>query len=161
MDLAPTDKTIVALLSGDLPETLTPFKDAAAQVGLSQRGLLSGIERLRRSGVIRRIAAMVDHRKLGFRANAMAVWRIPEGRVQQAARFMICRPSITHCYQRRSHPSWPYNLYAMIHGLTREDCEREAVEIARALEIKEYRLLFSVREFKKAGPAYFRSTKSG
>ena len=124
-------------------------------MGVSEEELLAGIERFRRSGTLRRFGATVDYRKVGFGAGAMVVWLVPEQRVEEAAGVIASSPAVSHCYERETVPTWPYNLYAMLHAGTREQCERVAAELSRAIGIDDYRLLFSVREFKKGSPEYF------
>jgi DNA-binding Lrp family transcriptional regulator len=160
MGLTSIDRRIVASLCGDLPESLAPLQDIATRLGISEKKLLSTIGRLRRSKILRRFGATVDQRRLGFHANAMVVWQIPEERVEEAAGAIVSCPAVTHCYQRESRPSWPYNLYAMIHGENREKCEEKAAGISRTIRSHDYRLFFTVREFKKTTPVYFSSGKS-
>lgn len=90
----------------------------------------------------------------------MVVWRVPEEKVENAAKKVVSYSAVSHCYERKTRPGWPYNLYAMLHGKTREQCERLAAEITRTIASEEYRLLFTVREFKKVSPEYF-SAESG
>jgi len=161
MALSATDRKILAAVAGDIPDSLTPFEEMATSLGIPEGELLSAIEQFRREGILRRFGAAVRHRELGFAANAMAVWRIEEESAEDAAKIIASYRAVSHCYLRKSHPSWPYNLYAMIHGRTRDECERIAADISRRIEIKEYRLLFSIREFKKSSPPYFKSREKG
>jgi len=154
--LTASHKKIISVLCGDLPESLRPFEDVASRLGLPEEKLLARLEQLRGSGVLRRFGATVDQRKVGFPANAMVVWQIPEERIEEAAEAIISSSAVSHCYQRETRPGWRYNLYAMIHGEMREECEELAVTIARSVGCEEYRLLFSVREFKKTSPSYAR-----
>lgn len=161
MSLPAIDRKIVAALSGDLPESRSPFEQVAARVGISEKELFLRIEGLRRSGVLRRLGATVDQRKIGFGANAMAVWRIPEEKVEEAGKTIARLPVVSHCYEREGRPGWPYNLYAMLHAKTKTECKKAAEEICRLIGSGEYKVLFSLREFKKSSPAYFRSTERG
>jgi DNA-binding Lrp family transcriptional regulator len=150
-----TDRRIISALSGDLPETLTPFEDIAARLGLPQKELLDRIEQFRDSGVLRRLGATVSQRKIGLAANAMVVWAIPDERIEEAAQAIVSLRAVTHCYQRDTRPGWPYNLYTMIHCETRKQCDELAATISRSVGCDEYRLLFSAREFTKTSPQYF------
>jgi DNA-binding Lrp family transcriptional regulator len=154
MRLTASDERLVWALCGDLPESLTPFEETATRLGLPEKELLARLEHLRGSGVLRRFGATVNQRKLGYLANAMAVWQVPEERIEEVVAVMVSCSAVTHCYQRQTRPGWPYNLYAMLHGKTREECEELAASIARTVGCPEYRLLFSVREFKKSSPSY-------
>jgi DNA-binding Lrp family transcriptional regulator len=161
MLLSSVDKRIIAALCEMLPESLTPFEETASRLGISEEELLERIKQFQRFGVLRRFGAVVKHREIGFRANAMAVWEVPEEKIDEAARAIISSSAVSHCYHRQACPSWPFNLYAMIHGKTREECERVASDLSRATGIQKPRLLFSVREFKKSSPTYFRSVPLG
>jgi DNA-binding Lrp family transcriptional regulator len=161
MVLSADDRRIVAAIAGDILESLTPFEDLSRRLGVTEEELLGAIERFRREGMLRRFGAVVRPWELGFAANAMAVWRIEEERAEEAAKVIASYPAVSHCYLRESRQSWPYNLYAMIHGRTRDDCQRIAAKISRSIGSEENRLLFSVREFKKSSPVYFRSRQEG
>ncbi len=152
---------MVSALSHDLPESICPYQEIATRVGVSEKELLARLDQLRRSGVLRRFGAAVDHRKMGFAGNAMVVCRVPEERLEEAARAAASFPAVSHCYERETRPGWPYNLYAMVHAKTREECEEVAAAIIRRMGCEECRLLFSVRELKKMSPEYFSSGQRG
>jgi DNA-binding Lrp family transcriptional regulator len=97
----------------------------------------------------------VRHQDLGYVANAMVVWDAPDSEVEKAGRILAGCDEVTHCYKRSRNPKWPYNLYAMVHGQTREDCRQAAEKIARAAGLENYRLLFSTDELKKSSMRYF------
>ncbi|MDY0087802.1 MAG: AsnC family transcriptional regulator [Coriobacteriia bacterium] len=154
------EKALARLLQDDLPESLAPFADLAES--LRRRGLEITeewvIERTttwRDSGVIRRFGAAIKHHKTGYAANAMGVWSVPEDQVEEAGRIMASFKEVSHCYQRPPAPTWPANMYTMIHGHTRDECEDVARRIREATGLAEPRLLYSVREFKKTSMRYF------
>ncbi len=155
MTSAANDKRIISALCGDLPESLTPFGDIAGSLGLPEKELLSRIEEFRTSGLLRRLGATVNQRRIGLHANAMVAWRIADERIEEAAEAIISLRAVSHCYQRETRPGWPYNLYAMIHCKTRQQCGELAASVARSVKCDEYRLLFSEREFRKSSPQYF------
>jgi DNA-binding Lrp family transcriptional regulator len=101
--------------------------------------------------VIRRFSATIGHRALGIVANAMIVWRVPPEDVERVGSIMASFDEVTHCYERPSTATWPYNLYSVVHSPSRDKCQKVAAEISRKTGIDEYQVLFSEREFKKTG----------
>jgi DNA-binding Lrp family transcriptional regulator len=100
-------------------------------------------------GFMRRFAAVLNHRQAGFGGNGMVVWLCPEERIDELGSILAAHQEVSHCYHRPAYPEWPYNLYAMVHGRTREDCESVAVRLGESVGLMDYRILFSTREFKK------------
>ncbi len=149
------DRRLIAVMQGDIPLVERPFAEAGRAAGLPEDEVLRRLNRFREAGWLRRVAAILDHRRAGFAANAMSVWQVPDDRVDEAGRAMAAFPEVSHCYRRPTTPDWPYSLYAMIHGRTPEDCRRVAEEIARAVRPEAYNLLYSTREFKKTSMTYF------
>ena len=107
------------------------------------------IRRLHRDDVIRRFGATLRHRNSGFKANAMAVWQVPEDRIEDVGRAIAAFREVTHCYHRKPHADWPYNLYTMIHAATEARCREVAQILSRSVGLEDYRLLFSHRELKE------------
>ena len=105
--------------------------------------------------IMRRFSAVLHHRKAGFRANAMAVWRVPEERAVEVGQIMAQNPAVTHCYQRPTFPDWPYTHFTMIHAPTKAECEAIADEISHETGITDFQVLYSTREFKKTRVRYF------
>ncbi|RYD01983.1 hypothetical protein N752_26385 [Desulforamulus aquiferis] len=124
-------------------------------MGISEEEFIQRVHAIQQQGVLRRIGAALRHRKVGFVANAMIVWSVPEDRIEEIGSQMAGIPEVTHCYQRKTAPDWPYNFYTMIHGHNREECEKTAKKLAEAIGIAKYRLLFSVAELKKSSMKYF------
>jgi len=156
MELSTRDKQLIVLLSGDLPETLTPYRDVALRLqGLPEEELLGTIKRFKESGILRRFGAVLRHHQAGFAANAMVVYQVREEEIARTAEAIVSSPAVSHCYQRETRPGWPYNLYAMVHGRTKQQCQEVAAGIARSIGNPNYRLLFSVREYKKTSPSFF------
>lgn len=145
----------VRLLQQDLPLEPEPFQVLAAGSGLDEETLLSHARRFLEEGQMRRFAAVLHHRRVGFSANGMGVWKVPEAQIETVGRQMASFAAVSHCYQRPSYPDWPYNLFTMIHARSREECEQIAVEMSRATGIADYTLLYSTREFKKVRVRYF------
>jgi len=158
--LTDDEKALARLLQDDLPETLTPFADLAARlrdrdVDVTEEWVIERTAAWRDSGVIRRFGAAIKHHKTGFAANAMGVWTSPEDGIEEIGAIMASFKEVSHCYQRPSTPTWPANLYTMIHGRSREECEDVAHRIQGATGLPEPRLLYSVKEFKKTSMKYF------
>ncbi len=155
MRLTDKDKKLINILSRGLPLLLNPFEQLAKEVGLSEEEVLNRISEYQRGGLIRRFGATLRHNQVGFTANAMSVWVVAHDRVNEIGKLMASYKKITHCYERFSYPEWPYNLYAMIHGSSKEECERVAADISKKTGINEYKLLYSTKEFKKTSMEYF------
>ena len=148
-------KEIIKLIQGDIPLTSRPFAQIAHALAISEDDLLQELGQMKADGYLRRIAAILYHRRAGFTQNAMVAWRVPEERVQRVGEQMAASSRTTHVYQRETCEEWPYNLYTMIHGGTREECEEIAQELSRSTGETDYSLLFSTREFKKASMRYY------
>ncbi|BCV22735.1 siroheme decarboxylase subunit beta [Moorella sp. Hama-1] len=153
--LSELEKAIVRIFQGDLPLEPRPFRRAAAELGLSEEEVLAHLKSLQEEGIMRRFGAALRHRKAGIVANAMVVWRVPEGQAAAAGQKLAAFKEVTHCYQRHSRPEWPYNLYAMIHGRNRRQCHLLAQRLAAAINNHDYQLIFSTAELKKESMRYF------
>lgn len=150
------EMALIGVLGEPLPLVASPFAVLAQRVGISEADVLERLGAWKSSGAIRRFGARVAHHKLGFAANGMSVWRAGEFDTEEAGRKMAGQPEVSHCYLRDMPPGWPYNLYAMIHGTSRDEVSAVAERLARLTGLSDYAVLFSVREFKKSVPRYFR-----
>ena len=148
------DKDIIALISNDMPLTKRPFKDLADKLEIGEQVLLARIKSFKASGLMRKFSASLNHRKIGFRYNAMVVWLVPESFVDKAGNIMASYEQVSHCYERKKAPDWQYNLYSMIHGRTRQDCLGVVNKIYKRIGSPEYRILFSSKEYKKTGARF-------
>jgi DNA-binding Lrp family transcriptional regulator len=149
------DQEIINALSGNISGSLQPFKDIADSLGVSEEKVLDRIRGYRETGVLRRMGAMIAHRVAGVDANGMIVWDVPEDRLEETGAKLTAAPEVTHCYARPRHPEWPYCLYTMVHGKTRDECRRVAERLSKEVGVERYKLVFSTREFKKTSPRYF------
>lgn len=147
--LTSTHIRIVRCVQEDLPVVEKPFKHWAEELGIDEGELLNTLREWLSKGIIRRFAAILNHREAGFTANGMIVWMCPEDRIDEAGIKLASFPEVSHCYHRPARPGWPYNLYAMIHGKTVDKCREFAGFLSNIIGIREYEVLFSVREFKK------------
>jgi DNA-binding Lrp family transcriptional regulator len=127
----------------------------ADRLGLSVEGLFDAAARLQRSGHMRRYAAILYHRKAGYRANGMAVWKVPVEDVPIIGPRMASFRAVSHCYQRPVYPDWPYNLFTMIHAHTPDECQQIIDAIQTETGIAEYAVLYSTTEYRKARVRYF------
>ena len=155
MLLTKMDKKIINGLQGELPIESRPFASIAQRLGIKEEELLKHIKNFIENGIIRRFGATIFHHRSGFEANAMVAWKVPSDRLKEVGEIMATFPEVTHCYARITHSNWPYNLYAMVHGRTEEECINIVKKIARAVKIKHYQLLFTEDTFKRTSPQYF------
>ncbi|MEW6276565.1 MAG: siroheme decarboxylase subunit beta [Bacillota bacterium] len=149
------DRALVRELQEGLPLVKRPFLAIAQKLGMSEAEVLARVRKFIERGVIRRFGAAVRHQDLGYVANAMVVWRVPDERVPEVGRIMASFSEVTHCYERVRASGWPYNLYTVIHGRTEEQCREAAARIAEAAGVSDYLLLFSMAELKKNSMKYF------
>ncbi|MBP2649581.1 MAG: putative transcriptional regulator, AsnC family [Firmicutes bacterium] len=149
------DKKIIAAMQKELALVSQPYREIADAVGISQDELLSRLEKYWHSGQIRRMGAVLRHRKVGYTANALCVWQVPEIQIRRVAAQVISYPLVSHCYARVAHTEWPYNFYTMIHGHTRDECRALADKIALETGLEDYVMLYSTREWKKTSMRYF------
>lgn len=149
------DKKIIGLIQGDIPLDPRPFALMAEKVGIGEDEFVERVVSLKKSGVIRRFGATLRHQGVGFSANAMVAWVVPDGRVEEVGNAMSQFRHVTHCYQRSPKADWKYNLYTMIHGDNREECHRFAEKMSEQTGVEEYALLFSEKEFKKTSMKYY------
>jgi DNA-binding Lrp family transcriptional regulator len=155
--LSVVDRRLLAAIQDGLPVVERPFQAVGEAIGLSENEVIAWLERMIDDGVIKRFGVIVRHRELGYRANAMVVWDVPDARVAEAGRTLAGMPFVTLCYRRpRRPPAWPYNLFCMIHGRERGAVETlvEQASAAAGLEDLPRAVLFSRRRFKQRGARY-------
>lgn len=149
-----TDRRLIAATQSGLPLTPRPYHTVAEQLGLKAEEVMARMQRLLAVGVIRRIGAVPNHYALGYRANGMSVWNVPDDKVVEYGQKIGALDFVSHCYQRPRHlPDWPYNLFAMVHGRTRDEVEEKVSRIARLLgrHSRGHAVLYSTRILKKTG----------
>lgn len=151
------DTALIEIISRGLPLVKRPYAAIAAELGCSEREVIEGIERFMMRGDLKRLGVVVKHRQLGYRANGMVVWDVPDARIAEVGHCIGQYSFVTLCYQRpRRLPDWRYNLFSMIHGRDREavgDQVRFIVEQCGLHDI-EFQILFSKRCFKQRGASY-------
>ena len=153
--LTEQDKGFVRELQKDLELIQEPFEKSAKRLGISSEELFARTKQYERNGVMRRFAAILRHRDAGFSANGMIVWNVPREKVDEVGYKIASFPQVSHCYQRPVYEDWPYSLFSMIHARSIEAAEAMALQISNTVQIKDYRILFSSREFKKERVRYF------
>lgn len=149
------DKKYIRELQKDLEINERPFLKAAQNLGITEEQLLEKAKYYEEIGVMRRFAAILRHREAGFLANGMIVWKVPEERIEQVGAQLGAFPQVSHCYQRPVYPDWPYNVFSMVHCKSNEDAQNIAREIQDQIDVHDYKILFSSREFKKTRVEYF------
>lgn len=152
--LVDIDRAVLTATQAGLPLVPRPFAEVGAVLGLSEAAVLESFERMQAANVLRRIAAVPNHYKLGYIANAMTVWDIADADVDSAGADVGALSSVSHCYRRPRHlPLWPYNLFAMVHGRSRSEVETYVTEIATLLGTRSqgHDILYSTRILKKTG----------
>ena len=148
------DRSIVVATQGGLPLTPRPYHAIAERVGLPADEVMERIKRMLASGVIRRIGAVPNHYALGYRANGMSVWDVSDERVDELGVRIGALDFVSHCYRRpRRLPGWRYNLFAMVHGKSRDEVQRKVAEIAALLgdANRGHEVIYSTRILKKTG----------
>lgn len=161
MVLSETDRELVAAIQGGLPLVAKPYAAIAAQLNLTETQLIERLQALQATGLIKRMGVVVKHRALGYRANAMVVWDIPDDEVERIGALLADETCVTLCYQRpRRLPAWSYNLFCMIHGRERDSVLRRLEQIVafHGLEKIPHTVLFSGRSFKQRGAHYVESS---
>jgi len=154
---AEIQRQILSRLSKGLAISEFPYQALANELGILESDLLAFIRHSVEQGLVKRIGCVVNHHKVGYRANAMVVWNIPDEQVDTIGERLAREPKVTLCYQRpRRLPEWPYNLFTMIHGKHREQVLKSLQEIVNENELGLYPrdVLFSTRKFKQTGARF-------
>jgi DNA-binding Lrp family transcriptional regulator len=149
------DVAVIRALQGDMPVIPEPYAPAAQELGITQTRLLDHLAGMQERGLLRRVAAILYHRRAGFSANGMGVWKVPDERILDIGRRMAAVRGISHCYQRPTYADWPYSVFTMAHGRSKEECDAILDAIAEMTGIEERATLYSSTEFKKIRLLYF------
>jgi DNA-binding Lrp family transcriptional regulator len=149
------DIAVIRALQGDMPVIEEPYGPAAVELGIDQARLLEHLAGMQERGLLRRVAAILFHRRAGFSANGMGVWNVPEPQILDVGRRMAAVRGISHCYQRPTYADWPYSVFTMAHGRSKEECDAILDSIAETHGIDDRATLYSSTEFKKIRLLYF------
>jgi len=154
MALDDFDRALIAATQGGLPLVSRPYDAVGERLGVSGQQVRARLAQMLESGLVRRIGAVPNHYRLGFTANGMSVWDVDDALVDQLGERIGQLPGVSHCYRRpRRLPSWPYNLFAMLHGRTRAEVEQQAVQLQELLgsACRGHDILYSTAILKKTG----------
>jgi DNA-binding Lrp family transcriptional regulator len=149
------DIAVIRATQGPWPVVSEPYERPASELGVPVEQLLEHMRGMRERRLLRRVAAILFHRRAGFSANGMGVWKVPEERILELGGRMAAFRGISHCYQRPTYPDWPYSVFTMAHGRSKEECDAILDSIAQDTGIEERATLYSSTEFKKVRLLYF------
>ena len=155
IEMTPLHFEVIKLLQNDIEIISEPFKDIKDKLNIDYDILFKIINELQSSGMMRRFASILNHRKAGFNANAMVVWDIDENKSESIGKVAASFSAVSHCYLRPKYDNWKYNLFTMIHGKTTEETNSVIKSISEEIDVKNYMPLYSSREFKKVRLKYF------
>jgi siroheme decarboxylase len=149
------DISVIRTLQGDMPVVCEPYVAAAAELGMTEQRLLDHLAGMQERGLLRRVAAILYHRRAGFSANGMGVWQVPDDQIYDIGCRMAAFRGVSHCYQRPTYEDWPYSVFTMAHGRSKEECDAVLDAIAEETGIGGRATLYSSTEFKKIRLMYF------
>jgi siroheme decarboxylase len=156
-DLSELELATIRVVQHELANVERPFAVYAEQIGggVTESDVLAVLRSLKERKLMRRFAAVMNHRSAGFKANAMGVWAVPEDRLDEIGPQMAGFAAVSHCYRRPTYGDWPYSVFTMVHGRTARDCEATIEAIRSETGVDEFCLLWSVKEYKKVRLEYF------
>jgi DNA-binding Lrp family transcriptional regulator len=154
-DLTDLEVATIRVVQEDLPLVEQPFAAQAELIGCTEDDVLDALASFKERKLMRRFAAVMNHRSAGYKANAMGVWAVPEARLDDVGPRMAGFARVSHCYRRPVYEDWPYSVFTMVHGMNARECEDTIAAIREETGIDEYALLWSVKEYKKTRVRYF------
>ncbi len=157
--LSELDKELIRRVQREIPLASRPFATIGEAIRWPEEKVIARLKAWKAAGVIRKMGAVLNHRKVGARANAMVVWQVPEARSDAVGRQMAAFPQVSHCYRRLTYPDWPYSHYTMIHAPSEDVLAEIIEEISEETGISHFLILKSGREFKKVGMRYFEENR--
>jgi DNA-binding Lrp family transcriptional regulator len=149
------DMAVIRATQGDMPVIAEPYALAAQALGIAHEPLLTHLRGMQERRLLRRVAAILFHRRAGFSANGMGVWKVPDEQISELGPRMAAFRGISHCYQRPTYEDWPYSVFTMAHGRSKEECDAILDSIAAETGITDRATLYSSTEFKKIRLLYF------
>ena len=154
-DLSELERLTIGIVQEDLPNIERPFAAQAAVLGVDEQAVLDMLRSFKERKLMRRFAAVMNHRSAGFKANAMGVWAVPDEELDAIGPQMAGFAAVSHCYRRPTYDDWPYSVFTMVHGRSARDCEATIDAIRTETGVDEYCLLWSIKEYKKVRVRYF------
>jgi siroheme decarboxylase len=154
-DLSDLEVAAIRTVQEDLPLVSRPFDVWGERLGTTGDEVLRLLESFKSRKLMRRFAAVMNHRSAGYKANAMGVWAVPDERLGDLGPCMAGFAAVSHCYRRPTYDDWPYSVFTMIHGRSARDCEATVDAIRAETGIDDYALLWSIKEYKKVRVRYF------
>jgi DNA-binding Lrp family transcriptional regulator len=148
-DLDAVDRSIIFFLQGDMPLVSNPYKLIAEKNQINDTDIIARIQRMKHSGILKRISAVIRHQKAGFSANAMVVWEAERGRLDDAGEKAAAFKEVSHCYIRPFPDEEAPRLFTMVHARSMDELDKSVEKISRAIGVKRYAVLYSRRELKK------------
>ncbi|HOV91189.1 MAG TPA: hypothetical protein PKW07_10835 [Syntrophorhabdaceae bacterium] len=143
------DRSFLKNIPDDFPLVLEPYKEIGSKCGIDEDEIVARLKEMLKEGSIRRVAAVLYHRKVLYTHNAMVVWKVKKEDVEKTGSIMATFPEISHCYERDTGGFWEYNIYTMIHGKSKDECINIVNRISQKTGIDDFKIFFSKREFKK------------
>ncbi len=157
MVLNETDARLISEIQGGLPLVSHPYAEVASRIGISEQEVIDRIAFMLETGIIKRLGIIVRHHELGYTANAMVVWNVPEQRLEEVGEKIGSKSCVTLCYQRpRRLPEWRYNLFTMVHGQDQDEVRQKTKLLVEECAIGDiaHEILFSPRCYKQRGARY-------
>lgn len=154
-ELSDSDIATIRVVQEDLPIVERPFAATGELIGIDEQSVLDALASLKERKLMRRFAAVMNHKNAGYKANVMGVWAVPEDRIEDLGPEMAGFAAVSHCYRRPTYEDWPYTVFTMIHGQSARDCEATVAAIESDTGITEHCMLWSVKEYKKTRVRYF------
>ena len=143
------DQKMIFALSEPLALVPKPYEVVARRLKMPEVELLSKISEYKKTGIIRRVGVVLGHLKVGYKCNALVMWQVDESRLEAAGKVFASFAQVTHCYARQTYPSWPYNLYTMVHARSKVESRALIKAMSEKSGVKTYKIQFTVKEFKK------------
>jgi DNA-binding Lrp family transcriptional regulator len=154
-ELSELEVAAIRVVQDDLPLVERPFAAYGEMIGCDEQTVLDLLASFKERKLMRRFAAVMNHRSAGFKANAMGVWAVPEDELEAIGPQMAGFALVSHCYRRPTYDDWPYSIFTMVHGKNAKDCETTIAAIRDETGVDEYALLWSIKEYKKTRVRYF------
>lgn len=148
------NQKLIEELQDNIPLTENPYQTLAELLGVSEDEIIRRLTMMKTAGKLKRIGAILRHQKSGYIANAMVVFKVPETTIEEIGEALAQSSLVSHCYERKAHPQWPYNLYAMLHSTETSKIEEFVRTFTTTHAIQVYDILFSQEELKKTSMTF-------